>query len=99
MEITRNARKINLNHIVDVSVDVHRDNLCFFNKESSPFNPNYALQTPNNKEQIEKSVSYGVLSSLECSPKRCIPPELKIVWYLKPQGAANFTKSALLSGT
>ena len=27
-----------------------------------------------NKEQIEKSVSYGVLSSLECSPKRCIPP-------------------------
>ena len=24
-------------------------------------NPNYALQTPNNKEQIEKSVSYGVL--------------------------------------
>jgi len=37
MEITRNARKINLNHIVDVSVDVHRDNLCFFNKESSPF--------------------------------------------------------------
>jgi|GEM_PF-5682014 len=62
MEITRNARKINLNHIVDVSVDVHRDNLCFFNKESSPFNPNYALQTPNNKEQIEKSVSYGVLS-------------------------------------
>jgi len=30
MEITRNARKINLNHIVDVSVDVHRDNLCFF---------------------------------------------------------------------
>jgi len=99
MEITRNARKINLNHIVDVSVDVHRDNLCFFNKESSPFNPNYALQTPNNKEQIEKSVSYGVLSSLECSPKRCIPPELKIVRYLKPQGAANFTKSALLSGT
>ena len=63
------------------------------------FNPNYALQTPNNKEQIEKSVSYGVLSSLECSPKRCIPPELKIVRYLKPQGAANFTKSALLSGT
>jgi len=62
-------------------------------------NPNYALQTPNNKEQIEKSVSYGVLSSLECSPKRCIPPELKIVRYLKPQGAANFTKSALLSGT
>ena len=45
--------------------------------------PNYALQTPNNKEQIEKSVSYGVLSSLECSPKRCIPPELKIVRYLK----------------
>jgi len=42
-------------------------------------NPNYALQTPNNKEQIEKSVSYGVLSSLECSPKRCIPLELKIV--------------------
>ena len=37
MEITRNARKINLNHIVDVSVDVHRDNLCFFNKESSPY--------------------------------------------------------------
>ena len=34
------------------------------------FIPNYALQTPNNKEQIEKSVSYGVLSSLECSPKR-----------------------------
>ena len=63
------------------------------------FIPNYALQTPNNKEQIEKSVSYGVLSSLECSPKRCIPPELKIVRYLKPQGAANFTKSALLSGT
>ena len=30
MEITRNARKINLNHIVDVSMDVHRDNLCFF---------------------------------------------------------------------
>ncbi|RKX60119.1 MAG: hypothetical protein DRP28_01850, partial [Thermodesulfobacteriota bacterium] len=28
------------------------------------FIPNYALQTPNNKEQIEKSVSYGVLSSL-----------------------------------
>jgi len=61
-------------------------------------NPNYALQTPNNKEQIEKSVSfqtpnnkeqieksvsYGVLSSLECSPKRCIPPELKIVRCLK----------------
>jgi len=62
-------------------------------------NPNYALQTPNNKEQMEKSVSYGVLSSLECSPKRCIPLELKIVRYLKPQGAANFTKSALLSGT
>ena len=68
-------------------------------KAGRPLNPNYALQTPNNNEQIEKSVSYGVLSSLECSPKRCIPPELKIVRYLKPQGAANFAKSALLSGT
>ena len=30
MKITRKAEIINLNHIVDVSVDVHKDNLCFF---------------------------------------------------------------------
>lgn len=30
MKITRTASKINLNKIVDVSVDVHKDTLCFF---------------------------------------------------------------------
>jgi transposase len=30
MKITRTAQKINLNTIVDVAVDVHRDTLCFF---------------------------------------------------------------------
>jgi transposase len=30
MKITRTAQKINLNNIVDVSVDVHKDTLCFF---------------------------------------------------------------------
>ena len=30
MKITRRAKKINLNHVVDVAVDVHKDTLCFF---------------------------------------------------------------------
>ena len=30
MKITRTAQKINLNNIVDISVDVHKDILCFF---------------------------------------------------------------------
>ena len=30
MKITKKATLINLNNIVDVSVDVHKDNLCFF---------------------------------------------------------------------
>ena len=30
MKITHIARKINLNNIIDISVDVHRDMLCFF---------------------------------------------------------------------
>ena len=30
MKVTRKAEIINLNQIVDVSVDVHKDNLCFF---------------------------------------------------------------------
>lgn len=30
MKITQTAQKINLNNIVDVSVDVHKDTLCFF---------------------------------------------------------------------
>ncbi|MDD5760019.1 MAG: transposase, partial [Desulfobulbaceae bacterium] len=30
MKITRTAQKINLNNVVDVSVDVHKDTLCFF---------------------------------------------------------------------
>ncbi|MEJ2033789.1 MAG: transposase [Deltaproteobacteria bacterium] len=30
MKITRTAQKINLNNIVDISVDVHKDTLCFF---------------------------------------------------------------------
>ena len=30
MRITRRAEKINLNHVVDVSVDVHKETLCFF---------------------------------------------------------------------
>jgi transposase len=30
MKITRTAQKINLNNIVDIPVDVHKDTLCFF---------------------------------------------------------------------
>ena len=30
MKITRTAQKINLNNVVDISVDVHKDILCFF---------------------------------------------------------------------
>jgi hypothetical protein len=30
MKITRTAQKINLNNVVDVPVDVHKDTLCFF---------------------------------------------------------------------
>lgn len=30
MKITRTAQKINLNNIVDIAVDVHKDILCFF---------------------------------------------------------------------
>lgn len=30
MKITRTAQKINLNNIVDLAVDVHKDTLCFF---------------------------------------------------------------------
>lgn len=30
MKITRTAEKINLNNIVDIAVDVHKDTLCFF---------------------------------------------------------------------
>jgi hypothetical protein len=30
MKITPTAQKINLNNIVDISVDVHKDTLCFF---------------------------------------------------------------------
>lgn len=30
MKITQKAKKINLNNIVDVSVDVHKDTLCFY---------------------------------------------------------------------
>ncbi len=30
MQITQKAQKINLNNLVDVSVDVHKDTLCFF---------------------------------------------------------------------
>jgi len=30
MKITQTAQKINLNNIVDISVDVHKDTLCFF---------------------------------------------------------------------
>lgn len=30
MKITRKAQKIKLNNLVDISVDVHRDTLCFF---------------------------------------------------------------------
>ncbi|BCO08444.1 hypothetical protein GF1_08200 [Desulfolithobacter dissulfuricans] len=30
MKVTRTAQKINLDNIVDISVDVHKDTLCFF---------------------------------------------------------------------
>ena len=30
MRITRRAEKINLNHVVDISVDVHKETLCFY---------------------------------------------------------------------
>ncbi|MGV1097813.1 hypothetical protein ACUUL3_00185 [Thiovibrio sp. JS02] len=30
MKVTLTAQKINLNNVVDVAVDVHKDTLCFF---------------------------------------------------------------------
>ena len=30
MDITHTTQKINLNNVVDVSVDVHKSTLCFF---------------------------------------------------------------------
>ncbi|MDH5561631.1 MAG: hypothetical protein OEY59_12350, partial [Deltaproteobacteria bacterium] len=30
MKITQTAQKINLNNVVDIAVDVHKDTLCFF---------------------------------------------------------------------
>lgn len=51
MRITRRAEKINLNHVVDVSTDAHKDTLCFFFEIQGH---EYSDECPNRTTVIEK---------------------------------------------
>lgn len=51
MRITRRAEKINLNHVVDVSTDVHKETLCFFFEIAGH---EYSDECPNRTNAIEQ---------------------------------------------
>lgn len=51
MKITKTAQKINLNNVVDISVDVHKDTLCFFFEIDGR---EYADECQNRTTVIEK---------------------------------------------
>lgn len=55
MKITRRAEKINPNHIVDVSTDVHKETLCFFFAMGGR---EYSDNCPNRTAPLEKRLRH-----------------------------------------
>lgn len=66
MRITRRAEKINLKHIVDVAVDVHKENLCFFFEIAGH---EYSDTCPNRTSAIEKRLKKYHVIALEHGKK------------------------------
>ena len=66
MRITRRAEKINLNHVVDVSVDVHKETLCFFFEIGGH---EYSDECQNRTSVIEKRLQRYHAIALEHNKK------------------------------
>ena len=66
MRITRRAEKINLNHVVDVSVDVHKETLCFFFEINGH---EYSDECQNRTSVIEKRLQQYHAIALEHNKK------------------------------
>lgn len=66
MRITRRAEKINLNHVVDVSVDVHKETLCFFFEIDGH---EYSDECQNRTSVIEKRLQRYHAIALEHTKK------------------------------
>lgn len=62
MRITRRAEKINLNHVVDVSVDVHKETLYFYFEIGGH---EYSDECPNRTTAIEKRLMHYQTIALE----------------------------------